>query len=270
MKFKPIEYRTLWNPSSSNPQGQLSMWVDILTLDEAKLNPPENCAPPPPREYELRVIIWETKNVVMKDPGKVAESDIFVVAYPEGSKPQNTDTHWKSRNGEGLFNWRMKFSLLLPTKIPTFKIQIWDQDLLNPNDAICEANLNLRSFFNKTFKNESPRESIEKQWLQMTHPSFQGVQGEVLASFELLSAKEALSYPAGFGRKEPNLNPTLDEPKRPAHSLAPWQVDKKIGLAASFIKSKYLQGWKIKLAIACVCIVILLVLAFVIWFKFFF
>jgi Ca2+-dependent lipid-binding protein len=25
MKYKPIEYRTLWNPTSSNPQGQLKM-----------------------------------------------------------------------------------------------------------------------------------------------------------------------------------------------------------------------------------------------------
>ena len=35
-------------------------------------------------------------------------SDIFVVGYPEGPgvKPQTTDTHWRSENGEGKFNYR--------------------------------------------------------------------------------------------------------------------------------------------------------------------
>jgi hypothetical protein len=42
MKFKPYEYRTLWNPYSSNPQGQLKLWVDILTPEEAQRIPPED------------------------------------------------------------------------------------------------------------------------------------------------------------------------------------------------------------------------------------
>jgi hypothetical protein len=28
--------RTLWNPSSSNAQGQIKLWVDILTPEEGK------------------------------------------------------------------------------------------------------------------------------------------------------------------------------------------------------------------------------------------
>lgn len=62
-------------------------------------------------------------------------SDIFVVAYPEGQKPQSTDTHWRSENGLGSFNWRMKFPITIPNPKPRFKIQIWDQDVLNPNDG---------------------------------------------------------------------------------------------------------------------------------------
>ncbi len=34
MEFKPIEYRTLWNKTSSNPQGQLKLWIDILTPEQ--------------------------------------------------------------------------------------------------------------------------------------------------------------------------------------------------------------------------------------------
>jgi hypothetical protein len=66
-QYKPIEYRTLWNPCSSNPQGQLKLWVDILTPDEALKNPKEHIAPPEPLEVEVRLIIWQAKNVVFKD-----------------------------------------------------------------------------------------------------------------------------------------------------------------------------------------------------------
>jgi hypothetical protein len=52
-----IKKRTLWNPSSSNAQGQISMWVDIFTPEEAKLNPPESIKAPIPKEYELRVFL---------------------------------------------------------------------------------------------------------------------------------------------------------------------------------------------------------------------
>ena len=55
--------------------------------------------------------------------------------------------------------------------------QVWDKDILNPNDAIAEANLNLKSFYNRAYKNKSDRESLEQQWVAMTHPSAQGVQG---------------------------------------------------------------------------------------------
>jgi hypothetical protein len=104
-QFKPIEFRTLWTSTSSNPQGQLKLWIDILTPEEARKNPPEPIAPPTPIQYELRAIMWETRKVVFKDK---KSSDIFLIAYPEGpgQKPQSTDTHWRSEDGTGAFNWR--------------------------------------------------------------------------------------------------------------------------------------------------------------------
>lgn len=103
LKQKPIEQRTLWNPISINPQGVLKLWVDILTPEEAIKTPKESLSPPLPRDYELRVIIWETRNVIFKDKGM---SDIFITGYPEGQSPQVTDTHWRCDDGKGLFNWR--------------------------------------------------------------------------------------------------------------------------------------------------------------------
>ena len=98
-------FSTLWNPSSSNAQGQIKLWVDILTPEEAKITPVEDISPPVPTMYELRVIVWETRKVVLKDKqGK--SSDIFVCAFPEGQEPQPTETHWKCEDGNGKFNWR--------------------------------------------------------------------------------------------------------------------------------------------------------------------
>ena len=80
----------------------------------------------------------------------------------------------------------MKFPVTLPTTLNTFKLQVWDRNVLEANAVICEANLNLRSFFAKTIKNKSRREILPKQWVAMTHPERVGIQGEVSISVELL------------------------------------------------------------------------------------
>lgn len=96
----------------------------------------------------------------------------------------------------------MKFPIQLPAHIPTFKLQVWDKDILTPNDAICEANLNLGSFFRKVYKNQSARDEIARQWVAMSHSSSPGkMMGEVELSIELLSTEEASKYPNGFGRR---------------------------------------------------------------------
>eukprot|EP01114_Cavostelium_apophysatum_P012665 TRINITY_DN2890_c0_g1_i2.p1 TRINITY_DN2890_c0_g1~~TRINITY_DN2890_c0_g1_i2.p1 ORF type:complete len:2032 (+),score=608.70 TRINITY_DN2890_c0_g1_i2:72-6098(+) len=253
MERKPMEYRTLWSPSSNSPQGQLKMWVDIMTQEEARRNPPIPIALPVPLEMELRLIVWETKEVVFADKKC---SDIFVTAYPEGQKPQVTDTHWRSEDGKGSFNWRMIFPVTIPSALPKFKLQIWDKDILTPDDAICEANLNLRPFYKKAFKNKSSRESLSKQWISMTHPSAQGVQGKIQVSFELLSLDEASRFPAGLGRKEPNDNPFLPKPDRPETSFNPFRLDKQF--------TKILWGRNKKKVFACLFVTLLVVVLIIV------
>jgi hypothetical protein len=65
----------------------------------------------------------------------------------------------------------------------------------NPNDAIAEANLNLRSFYKKAYKNKSEREVLAKQCLALTHPAATGPMGQIAVSLELLSAEEARRRP---------------------------------------------------------------------------
>jgi len=206
--------------------------------------------------YELRVVIWETKEVIFKD---AKMSDIFLIGYPDGQKPQLTDTHWRSEDGIGLFNWRMKFPILVPCPIPRFQLQVWDRDILTPNDAICEANLNLRPFYWRAYKRKSSREIMDRQWIDMGHSSKEGIQGKALVTFEILTIEEAQKYPAGLGRGAPNQNPFLEEPKRPETSFNPLRLDKFITkVAIGQNKKKIMIVGAILIVILIVIIIILL------------
>ena len=169
LALKPANLRTLWAPTSANPQGYLQMWVDILTPAQAKQYPRINIAKPPPEKFQLRVIVWKSKEVPNFDDMTDA-SDLYVKAWLEdpqvkgklekmkklgkklkswvpnpfknkekaikekealkAAEPQETDTHWRCRNGKGSWNWRMKFNVTLPHKFPYLHMQLWDRDVL--------------------------------------------------------------------------------------------------------------------------------------------
>jgi hypothetical protein len=64
---KELESRTLYVPSSNNGQGVLQCWLDILTPGEANAFPPDDVALPPRQVFEMRVVIWKTKDVPAQD-----------------------------------------------------------------------------------------------------------------------------------------------------------------------------------------------------------
>lgn len=77
---------------------------------------------------------------------------------------QETDIHWKSSDGTGMFNWRMKFPLQLPHPLPRLKVsslsttagdvyqvQIWDKDIASADDSIGECSVALDKFFRKAY-----------------------------------------------------------------------------------------------------------------------
>ena len=64
---KPIEDRILYSPSTSAPQGSLRLWVDIMTVKDAKVNPMLNITPPAREEFEVRVIVYGAKDIIFKD-----------------------------------------------------------------------------------------------------------------------------------------------------------------------------------------------------------
>jgi len=68
----PVEFRPLYKPNTATAQGIIEMLVEVLPKEVAKIKKPLKIEPPPPQEFELRLVIWETKNVFV--PGKVISS----------------------------------------------------------------------------------------------------------------------------------------------------------------------------------------------------
>uniref|UniRef100_H9GBP4 C2 domain-containing protein n=1 Tax=Anolis carolinensis TaxID=28377 RepID=H9GBP4_ANOCA len=111
-----IETRTLY--STAHPgidQGKVQMWVDIFPESLGEPGPPFDIVPRKPHKYELRVIIWNTKDVDLEDTNIFGDrmSDIYVKGWLDGLEEdkQKTDVHYRSLSGEGNFNWRFVFPM---------------------------------------------------------------------------------------------------------------------------------------------------------------
>ncbi|CAJ0917287.1 unnamed protein product [Ranitomeya imitator] len=109
-----VETRTLYSTFQPNlSQGRLEMWVDVFPKNLGLPGPPFNIAPRKAKNYVLRVIVWNTKDVLLDEKSITGEemSDIYVKGWIPGNEEnkQKTDVHYRSLDGEGNFNWRFVF-----------------------------------------------------------------------------------------------------------------------------------------------------------------
>uniref|UniRef100_A0A3P8YYU0 C2 domain-containing protein n=1 Tax=Esox lucius TaxID=8010 RepID=A0A3P8YYU0_ESOLU len=165
-----VEVRSLLNSEKPGlPQGYVHMWIDMFPTD-VPAPPPINIKPRLPISYELRVIIWNTDDVVLDDVNPFTgnpSSDIYMKGWIKGleGNKQETDVHFNSMTGEGNFNWRFVFRFdYLPTekeiiykkKESIFSLeesefrqpavlvlQVWDYDLISANDFLGSIELRL-------------------------------------------------------------------------------------------------------------------------------
>ncbi|XP_059994902.1 myoferlin isoform X1 [Lagenorhynchus albirostris] len=76
-----VETRTLHSTFQPNiSQGKLQMWVDVFPRSLGPPGPPFNITPRKAKKYYLRVIIWNTKDVILDEKSITGEemSDIYV------------------------------------------------------------------------------------------------------------------------------------------------------------------------------------------------
>jgi len=157
-RTKPIEQRVLNHGSSSQGQGTFECWLDILKPEEAQVFPPDDVHLPPSKLFEVRIVIWKSKDVPAMD-WLEGMSDLYVKCNLEGSIGgwQETDTHWRCRNGNASWNYRLIFDVELghstrAMKFPYLYLQLWDRDVVKWSDCAGEHIFDLGSYYRKAFK----------------------------------------------------------------------------------------------------------------------
>uniref|UniRef100_A0A3Q3RF31 Otoferlin-like n=1 Tax=Mastacembelus armatus TaxID=205130 RepID=A0A3Q3RF31_9TELE len=170
-----VETRPLLHPDKPGiEQGRIEMWVDMFPKDMTAPGPALDISPRKPKKFELRVIIWNTDEVVLEDDDIFTgekSSDIFLfVLWLKGQQEdkQDTDVHYHSITGEGNFNWRFiyPFDYLMAEekiviskkesmfawdeteyKIPArLNLQVWDADHFSADDFLGAIELDLNRF----------------------------------------------------------------------------------------------------------------------------
>ncbi|XP_054644140.1 fer-1-like protein 6 isoform X3 [Dunckerocampus dactyliophorus] len=257
-----IETRTLFNKARPGmDQGQVQMWVDMFPMDMPHPGPAVDISPRKPKGYELRVIIWNTEDVILEDSNFLTgqkSSDIYIKGWLKGLEDdrQETDVHYNSLTGEGNFNWRcvFPFSYLPAEKVLVVKkrdnifsldkseqklpailiLQVWDFETLSSDDFLGTVELDLHGFprgaktakscKGDVFTDGTERISIFQQKRSRGWWPFRKsgeLTGKVEAEFQLVTGEEAEKNPVGRARKEPD---PLPKPNRPDTSFS-WFVN---------------------------------------------
>ena len=122
--------------------------MEIRKDAAARRDPPVALEGPERREFEVRVVVWASKDVPFE------MGDYYVQAQVGNSRPQKTDVHWRCRNGKASWNWRLKIGVELPLASPDLgrlSVQLWDQDVVKWNDIVGEATVDLYRWLLKAY-----------------------------------------------------------------------------------------------------------------------
>ena len=221
----PRENRVLLNNDSMVPQGKLEMWLEMYEPKVAVDVPIVPIESPQVTEWELRLVVWETRKVPKIDDKRYTNMYItgeLLYFTKDGEKSSKqifeTDTHDGVRDGSGKFNWRMKYQLPVPCKNPRLRIQVLDYSMFGVDGFVCESIINLNRIVKQALVTQE-EVAKPKQYFKLSSSNFPGQsRGEVDLQINLLPLKQAEKNPVGAAREKPNDDPFLPEPVRKVRS----------------------------------------------------
>ncbi|KAJ3592748.1 hypothetical protein NHX12_007875 [Muraenolepis orangiensis] len=191
--------------------------------------------------YELRIIIWNTEDVILEDSNFLTgqqSSDIYMKGWLKGVEEdrQETDVHYNSLTGEGNFNWRFVFPfhylpaeklLVVSKRSNIFSLDQTEQKM--PAVLAVLRRLPGGAKSSKSCKQEMLQETGERisifqqkrarGWWPLEKAG--DLTGKVEAEFHLVTSEDAEKHPVGRARKEPE---PLEKPNRPDTSFS-WFVN---------------------------------------------
>ena len=259
----PVEYRPLYKPGVSTAQGIIEMFVEILSPQRAKVVKPAKIERPPPEEYEIRLIIWEARNIVYEGKKKQIDAMICVSYDPEGylseAVKKETDVHLGCTDGKPIWNWRMKFNLTVPCTFPRLTFDLKDFNTFGADEALCSCTISVKRLIKKLV--QDGKLELKNKWIQLGNRDDPGeTKAELKIDLYFLQKSEADQNPVGEAQDEPNHSPKLIKPK----------VGRGI---ADFLKGTFLDftGWKfnfnlfgaLKVLIAVAVVVVIFCILFV-------
>lgn len=221
-KVMPSEVRSLYTPAEPGTnRGSLEMWVEMVESSLASDFVPSANQAPPDSLIEVRIVVWEAKDVKVSDP----ENGIALVVGCQlnctpvecylGHAPiyQVTDEHFGS-TGTAVYEWRVVYPRI---KTPVYTCQVafsLEEYSVLGNTPMGTFQLDLQRHVERVARDLDALET-DKSWLTFHHGTGQEAQivGELLISMTIMTAPEAIEKPAGLGREEPNQLPTLRTPQ---------------------------------------------------------
>lgn len=170
LRNKPVEFRELKHPSSAVAQGSLKMWVEINECNVAPEKMPKvyNIEPKPPQEFQMRVCVFDTKDIKMCDAE--GTSDVYIRSFFNSKEALETDTHYRCQTGVASFNYRLNYKVKYPSKNWTFTVQAYDRDFFKSNDIIGAAQIELRKPFEDAELTQRPLRIDKKYYTKYMRP----------------------------------------------------------------------------------------------------
>ena len=118
------------------------MWCEIDQKDSKLANlDPIDISPEPKKDYEVRLIVWKTKDIEMMD--FEGTSDVYVRSFLNPDKDKTTDTHYRNQDGNASFNWRNNFAVQSLEGDYVLTVQAWDWDLIGGDELIGECQFDI-------------------------------------------------------------------------------------------------------------------------------
>lgn len=90
------------------------MWVEIYPTGKSTAGDDKvwDITPRPVKEYEVRLVVWDTKEIIAQDVE--GTSDVFIRAFFDTKDSKETDCHYRCSNGKASFNYRLLFNVNAP------------------------------------------------------------------------------------------------------------------------------------------------------------